>query len=74
MRVGAVYTPPSRRGHGFASAAVGALSAHILALGCTPVLYTDLGNATSNAIYRRIGYRAVQELVRYRFGDAATDW
>jgi uncharacterized protein len=30
-------------------------------------LYTDLGNPTSNSIYRRIGYRALAEVVRYRF-------
>ncbi len=30
-------------------------------------LYTDLGNPTSNSIYRRIGYRAVSEILRYRF-------
>ena len=30
-------------------------------------LYTDLGNPTSNSVYRRIGYRAVAEGLRYRF-------
>ena len=34
-------------------------------------LYTDLGNPTSNAIYRAIGYEAVAELLRYRFGGPA---
>lgn len=33
---------------------------------------TDLGNATSNSIYRRIGYRAVAEALRYRFVFALT--
>jgi len=31
------------------------------------ILYTDLANPTSNSIYRRIGYRAVAEGLRYRF-------
>jgi uncharacterized protein len=31
------------------------------------ILCTDLGNPTSNCIYRRIGYRAVAEAIRYRF-------
>jgi uncharacterized protein len=31
------------------------------------ILYTDLGNATSNAIYRAIGYHAIEEVVRYEF-------
>jgi len=36
-------------------------------LGLRCILYTDLGNTTSNSIYRRIGYRAVAEVLRYRF-------
>jgi hypothetical protein len=28
---------------------------------------SDLGNPTSNLVYRRIGYRAVSEGLRYRF-------
>jgi hypothetical protein len=31
------------------------------------ILYTDLGNPTSNSVYRRVGYRAVAEGLRYRF-------
>ena len=31
------------------------------------ILYTDLGNPTSNSVYRRIGYRAVAEALRFRF-------
>ena len=34
--------------------------------GC--VLYTALANPTSNAIYRSLGYEAVAEVLRYRFG------
>lgn len=67
VRVQAVYTPPERRNHGYASACVGALSQQILNDGLRSILYTDLGNPTSNAIYRRIGYRAVAEGLRYRF-------
>ena len=58
-RVGPVYTPPAyrRRGYGAAvtaeatAAAINAGSKHV-------VLYTDLSNPTSNAIYQAIGYRA----------------
>jgi predicted GNAT family acetyltransferase len=67
VRVAYVYTPPSRRGSGYASACVAALSARALAQGHRPMLYTDLGNPVSNSIYRRIGYRAVGECLRYRF-------
>lgn len=53
-RVGPVYTPPSSRRRGFGAAATaGALRAgadHV-------VLYTDLSNPTSNAVYQTIGYR-----------------
>lgn len=53
-----VYTPPSFRGHGYATALVARLSAEILARGkrfCA--LFTNLANPTANAIYARIGYR-----------------
>jgi uncharacterized protein len=66
-RIQAVYTPPDRRGHGYASACVAALSARILDAGQRCILYTDLANPTSNHVYRRIGYRAVAEGLRYEF-------
>lgn len=60
LRVGPVYTPPRRRGRGYATALVADLSAHLLASGRRFLfLYTDMENPTSNAIYRRIGYRLV---------------
>jgi predicted GNAT family acetyltransferase len=40
---------------------VAELSRKMLADGCGfCVLYTDLSNPTSNAIYRRIGYRLIE--------------
>ena len=62
-RVQLVFTPPELRGHGFASACVAVVTARELAAGRTPMLYTDLANPTSNAIYQRIGYRWVTEAV-----------
>lgn len=59
VRVGPVYTPPEYRNHGYAAAYVLELSDRILKTGHRPILYTALGNPTSNSIYRRIGYRAV---------------
>jgi ribosomal protein S18 acetylase RimI-like enzyme len=67
VRLSGVYTPPEKRKHGFAAACVHTLSKHLRAGGHRCVLYTDLGNPTSNSIYRRIGYRAVAEALRYRF-------
>lgn len=66
-RVGPVYTPPERRRRGYASALVATLSAATRRLGHRCILYTDLANPTSNAIYRALGYRAVDEALRYRF-------
>jgi uncharacterized protein len=67
VRLAGVYTPPEKRKHGYAEACVHALSKLLRVGGYRCILYTDLGNATSNSIYRRIGYRAVGEALRYRF-------
>ena len=67
VRLSGVYTPPEKRKHGYAAACVHALSKHLRGSGYRCILYTDLGNPTSNSIYRRIGYRAVAEALRYRF-------
>jgi predicted GNAT family acetyltransferase len=67
VRLSGVYTPPEKRKHGYAAACVHALSKQLRDAGYRCILYTDLGNSTSNSIYRRIGYRAVAEALRYRF-------
>jgi len=68
-RVAGVYTPPEHRGRGYASACVAALSAQVLATDAgTCILFTQLDNPTSNAIYRAIGYEPVAEITRYGFG------
>lgn len=69
IRVNWVYTPPEQRGHGFASALVAALSEDLLARGRRSCfLYTDARNATSNHIYREIGYEPVGDAAYYSFG------
>ena len=68
-RVGYVYTPPELRSRGYASSCVAAVSAEVLGQGASEcMLYTELSNPSSNAIYRSIGYEAVSEVVSYRFG------
>jgi GNAT superfamily N-acetyltransferase len=67
VRLSGVYTPPAKRKRGYAAACVHALSKHLRGRGYRCILYTDLGNPTSNSIYRRIGYKAVAEGLRYRF-------
>lgn len=68
VRVGPVYTPPEHRSRGYAGAIVSEISEQILGAGHLPILYTQLHNPTSNSIYRRIGYKAVAEVISYRFG------
>jgi predicted GNAT family acetyltransferase len=66
-RIGAVWTPPELRRHGYASAVVAALSAERLDAGEACMLFTDLDNPTSNAIYRAMGYRRVGDAVSIAF-------
>ena len=62
IRIGPVYTPPERRGRGYASALTAALTQRLLDGGLTfCFLFTDLANPTSNSIYRRIGYEPVSD-------------
>lgn len=62
-RVGPVYTPKEHRGHGYASAAVAEVSRIITADGVRACLFTDQANPVSNAIYQRLGYRPVVDMV-----------
>jgi predicted GNAT family acetyltransferase len=56
-RVGPVYTPLEHRRHGYGAAvAAHATQAALDAGAAQVVLYADLANPTSNAIYQRIGY------------------
>ena len=69
-RIGWVFTPPLRRRQGYGSAVTAALSQHLLDTEAdTCILYTQLSNPTSNAIYQRLCYRVVSETLSYRFGD-----
>ncbi|MEU7824928.1 GNAT family N-acetyltransferase [Catellatospora sp. NPDC049133] len=61
VRLNLVYTPPRRRGNGYAAALVAAVSAAALTAGLRPTLFTDLANPTSNKIYQAIGYRPLQD-------------
>lgn len=67
-RIGPVYTPPERRGQGYASALVAEVSQARLDAGnrfC--FLYTDLANPTSNRIYVDLGYERVCDSVELDF-------
>ena len=60
--------PPGRRGRGYASALVAAISQAALDDGWTfCFLFTDLANPTSNHIYQAIGYEPVRDVDMWRF-------
>ena len=62
VRVGPVYTPPAQRGQGYGGAATWAVSQAARDAGASEVvLFTDLANPTSNALYQRLGYQAVAD-------------
>lgn len=68
IRIGPVYTPPDRRGRGYASNLVAEVSRRQLASGRSfCFLFTDLANPTSNHIYQTIGYAPVVDVEQYRF-------
>ena len=71
VRVGPVYTPPERRARGYATSLVAEVSSVALAepeTNCC-MLFTDVANPVSNSIYRRIGYRPVEEHASYDVSD-----
>lgn len=67
-RIGPVFTPEALRGRGYAAAATAAATTLALEHGATDVvLYTDLANPTSNALYQRLGYRPYQDAAQRIF-------
>jgi predicted GNAT family acetyltransferase len=74
-RVAPVYTPPPLRGRGYAGAVTAVVSQGALDAGATEVvLYTDLANPTSNSLYQRLGYRAVEDRLALYFRPSALRW
>ena len=62
--IGAVYTPPQFRKRGYASIAVATLSRELLDSGRRSCfLSTDVANPVSNAIYARVGYEPLDDVV-----------
>ena len=62
VRVLAVYTPPEHRARGYAGAATAAVTRAALDAGATDVvLFTEVDNPTSNALYQRLGYTPIED-------------
>jgi GNAT superfamily N-acetyltransferase len=67
-RIGPVFTPADRRGRGYGSAVTAAAAELALRRGVADVvLFADLANPVSNAIYQRIGFEPVADSVRIEF-------
>jgi GNAT superfamily N-acetyltransferase len=72
-RVGLVYTAPGQRRRGYGAACTAAVTRTALEAGARRcVLYTQLHNPQSNAIYRRLGYQPIGEHLRYEFTGRPT--
>ncbi|MGW3938442.1 GNAT family N-acetyltransferase [Streptomyces phaeochromogenes] len=68
IQVDIVYTPAHLRGHGYAAAVSAEVSRAALAAGAKDVvLFADVANPTSNALYQRLGYRAITDWIAYDF-------
>lgn len=70
-RISGVWTPVEQRGRGYASGVVAGLSDERIGAGERCMLYTDLANPTSNAIYQALGYRRIGDSVAIEFSPVA---
>lgn len=72
VRVGPVYTPPGQRRRGYGGAVTVAVTQAGLDDGADGVvLFTDLANPASNALYARLGYRPVTDRLQLAFEAAS---
>jgi predicted GNAT family acetyltransferase len=72
-RIFGVFTPPPHRRRGYASALVESMSRRLAAEGVQATLQVRLTNPTANAIYARIGFVTVAELLSFRFDGEPRD-
>jgi ribosomal protein S18 acetylase RimI-like enzyme len=62
VRIQNVYTPAARRGRGYAGGATARAAQEARDAGADEVvLFTDLSNPTSNALYQRLGFRPIED-------------
>jgi predicted GNAT family acetyltransferase len=71
-RVGPVYALPEQRRRGYGGAVTVAVTQAALDDGAASVvLFTNLANPTSNALYVRLGYRPLSDRVMLTFEAAS---
>lgn len=69
-RILGVYTPPEQRRKGYAAGVTWDTGRVAERKGAKHVLlHTDLSNPTSNAIYRRLGYRPIHDVTEFEFTE-----
>lgn len=74
IQVDIVYTPARLRGRGYAGAVAAEVSRAALAEGARDVvLFADLSNPTSTALYQRLGYRTLTDWAVYDFSCTAPE-
>lgn len=71
IRISGVFTPPTSRGRGYASACVAGVNTQLLERGFrTTFLFSDLANPNAHRIYERIGYRPMGNVNVHAFSYA----
>jgi RimJ/RimL family protein N-acetyltransferase len=71
VRIGPVFTPRDQRRRGYGGAVTVAVSRAALRAGAVAVvLFTDLANPSSNALYARLGFRPVADRLMLAFSPA----
>jgi predicted GNAT family acetyltransferase len=69
-RIAPVYTPSEHRRRGYGAAITAACTADALARDAEHVvLFADVENPTTNAIYRQIGFRPIADSCTVHFHD-----
>ncbi len=62
-RIGPVFTPPEQRRRGYGTAITAHVALHLRQSGSSVMLFADAGNADTNRLYGRLGFRAKAEIV-----------
>ena len=68
IRISSVYTPPEYRGHGYASAAVIAISQRMLDVGIRWITLSAEIDDPAERVYQRIGFKIIGNKISIAFG------